>query len=130
MGVCHSKKSQLKTNLQQDLTMSNQQSLLPINIQIDDNKILEKSQQHDSQQSEVDLLATDELLNNQQQAAIDQLHRDQVRRHVQTQLHQQDNLKRYLVVFDKLYNQQRKVPILFSLQESTLLKRRRSGPCC
>ncbi|CAD8122874.1 unnamed protein product [Paramecium sonneborni] len=129
MGICHSKKSQQKTYLQQDLTISNQQSLLPVIIKVDNNKILEKSPQNDSKQSEVDLLATDELLNNPQQAAIDQLHRDQVKRHVQAQPHQQDNLKRYLVVFDKLYNQQRKVPILFSLEESTLLKRRRSGSC-
>ncbi|CAD8165084.1 unnamed protein product [Paramecium pentaurelia] len=129
MGVCHSKKTQQKTQQPQDLTISNQQSLLPVISKLDDNEILEKSPEHDSQQSEVDLLVTDELLNNPQQAAIDQQHRDQIKRHVNVQLHQQDNLKRYVVVFDKLYNQKRKVPILFSLKESTLLKRRRSGPC-
>ncbi|CAD8101461.1 unnamed protein product [Paramecium primaurelia] len=128
MGVCHSKKTQQNTYLQQDLTISNQQSLPPIIIRLDNNKILEKSPENDSQQSEVDLLATDELLNNPQQAAIDQQHRDQVLRHVHAQQHKQDNLKRYVVVFDKLYNQQRKVPILFSLEESTLFKRRKSGP--
>ncbi|CAK68088.1 unnamed protein product (macronuclear) [Paramecium tetraurelia] len=129
MGVCHSKKTQQQTNQPQDLTISNQQSLLPIISKLDDIVIIEKTPENDSQQSEVDLLATDELLNNPQLAAIDQLHREQVKRHVHAQQHHQDKLKRYVVVFDKLYKQERKVPILISLNESTLLRRRRSGPC-
>ncbi|TNV74935.1 hypothetical protein FGO68_gene16231 [Halteria grandinella] len=125
MGLCHSKKTLNGSIQQPDITLSQKQINPPLADKLQQN--LTKNVQKieiNSEQSEIDLLATDELVKNVNQGAIDQEHRVQVMRDISTQQHRKYIQKQYLTVYDALYHQNRKVPVLTNCRDSTLLKRR------
>ncbi|CAD8160391.1 unnamed protein product [Paramecium octaurelia] len=77
----------------------------------------------ESPNSEICLLDTDELHQNSEKATQEQSQREFVNRIVS--VHDSPNSKRYYFVYDKLYNVKRKVPKLKSINQSTLIQKRR-----
>ncbi|CAK80387.1 unnamed protein product (macronuclear) [Paramecium tetraurelia] len=77
----------------------------------------------ESPNSEICLLDTDELHQNSEKATQEQCQREFVNRIVS--VHDSPNSKRYYFVYDKLYNVKRKVPKLKSINQSTLIQKRR-----
>ncbi|CAD8161445.1 unnamed protein product [Paramecium pentaurelia] len=78
----------------------------------------------DSLNSETSLLDTDELHQNSERATQELSQREFVNRIVS--VHDTPNSKRYYFVYDQMYNVRRKVPKLKTINQSTLIQKRKS----
>ncbi|CAD8061774.1 unnamed protein product [Paramecium primaurelia] len=120
MGVCTSnnQNSYFINNTNQKLNREqNQDNYEP--------PCFEEEQIHrDSFNSETSLLDTDELHQNSERATQEQSQRKFVNRIVS--LHDTPNSKRYYFVYDQMYNVRRKVPKLKTINQSTLIQKRKS----